>query len=148
MTVREGAPVGHLRFGGMGPAVAWLAEALGDLMHREPTSYVALLALDLDRALQWYQALELAEVPYLSYIDDQSFRFRPGIEVTDIRSSKGLEFDYVVVLGTDAVRFGTDDHSRHLLHVAATRAAHQLWFVSTDTPSRLIPPNLSGLPGS
>ncbi|MGB0589174.1 MAG: UvrD-helicase domain-containing protein [Myxococcota bacterium] len=147
-TVREGAPVGHLKFGGMGPAVAWLAEALGDLMHREPTSYVALLALDLDSALQWYQALELAEVPYLSYIDDQSFRFRPGIEVTDIRSSKGLEFDYVVVLGADSVRFGVDDHSRHLLHVAATRAAHQLWFVSTDRPSRLIPEGLPGLPGS
>ncbi|MDP6942799.1 MAG: ATP-binding domain-containing protein [Myxococcota bacterium] len=144
-TVREGAPVGHLQFGGMGEAVAWLAEALDDLMHREPTSYVALLAPDLDQARLWYQALELAEVPYLTLIDDQSFRFRPGIEVTDIRSSKGLEFDYVVVLGANATHFGDDDHARHLLHVGATRAAHQLWLVSTGRPSPLIPPGLSGL---
>ena len=126
-TVREGAPVGHLKFGGMGAAVAWLAEALGDLMHREPTSYVALLALDLDSACQWYQALELAEVPYLSYIDDQSFRFRPGIEVTDIRSSKGLEFDYVVVLGADAHRFGYDDHLGVGVGVGACACARTPW---------------------
>jgi len=144
-TVREGAPVGHLAFGSTGEAVAWLAEALVDLMNREPTAYVALLTADLDQAVLWYQALELAEVPYLSLVDDQSFRFRPGIEVTNIRSSKGLEFDYVLVLGADAAHFGLDDHSRHLLHVGATRAAHQLWLVSTGRPSRLIPAGLSGL---
>jgi DNA helicase-2/ATP-dependent DNA helicase PcrA len=29
--------------------------------------------------------------------------------------------------------------ARHLLHIGVTRAAHQLWLVSTGEPSSLIP---------
>jgi DNA helicase-2/ATP-dependent DNA helicase PcrA len=55
---------------------------------------------------------------------------------------KGLEFDYVVVVETNAATFGTDEESRHLFHIAATRAAHQLWLVATAAPTALIPPSL------
>ena len=144
-TQRVGAPVGHLAFSDMGEAVAWLGEALSDLLRREPTAYVAVLCADLDAAVSWYQALELAEVPRLGFVGEQDFSFSPGIEVTDIRSSKGLEFDYVVLVGVDREHFPEHDQSRYLLHVGATRAAHQLWLVSTGHPSRLIPDGLPGL---
>ncbi|HEY5283771.1 MAG TPA: ATP-binding domain-containing protein, partial [Polyangia bacterium] len=65
--------------------------------------------------------------------------FRPGIDVTDVRQVKGLEFDYVVLLDVNATSYGSDDESRHLFHIAATRAAHQLWLIVTGKPSLLIP---------
>jgi len=145
---RAGAPVAHLRFGDMGAAATWLAPALTDLVAREPTANVALLAADLTVARDWYEVLERSQVPNLSLVDEQDFSFAPGIEITDIRSSKGLEFDYVVILAADARHFPAQDAARHLLHVGATRAAHQLWFVSTGVPSPLIPAGLPGLAGA
>jgi DNA helicase-2/ATP-dependent DNA helicase PcrA len=144
-TTREGAPVAHLAFGELGEAVAWIAHALTYLVSREPLASVALLTPGTARAAMWFNALDRAEVPRLEHIEDQDFSFGPGIEVTDIRSSKGLEFDYVLVLDADEAQFGPTPSSRHLLHVAATRAAHQLWFVSTGRPSQLLPESLSGL---
>ena len=142
---RDGVPVAHLRFDDMGAAATWLAPALTDLMAREPTANVALLTADLGAARDWYAVFERAEVPHVSLVDDQDFSFAPGIEVTDVRSSKGLEFDYVVLLGVDARTYPVLAASRHLLHVGATRAAHQLWIVSTGLPSPLVPPGLPGV---
>ena len=130
-TTREGAPAAHLEFSELGEAVAWVAEALTDLMRREPLASVALLTPNPARSISWYDALDRSEVPSISLVDDQDFSFSPGIEVTDIRSSKGLEFDYVIVLDVDSDHFPDSANARHLLHVGATRAAHQLWFVST-----------------
>ena len=45
----------------------------------------------------------------------------------------------VVLVDVNASSFSGDDESRHLLHIGATRAAHQLWLVSTGKPSPLIP---------
>lgn len=142
---REGAPVGHLRFDSKGSAATWLGPALQDLMRREALASVAVLCPDLAQATDWYQILERSQVPYLSLVAEQDFSFAPGVEVTDIRSSKGLEFDYVVLVGCDLEHFPDRDEKRHLLHVGATRAAHQLWIVSTGTPSPLIPKDLPGL---
>jgi DNA helicase-2/ATP-dependent DNA helicase PcrA len=72
----------------------------------------------------------------------QDFAFAPGVEVTDVRQVKGLEFDYVVLVDTNASTFGTDDESRHLFHIAATRAAHQLWLLVTGPPSPLVPSSI------
>ena len=63
----------------------------------------------------------------------------PGIDVTDVRQIKGLEFDYVVVLDPTRQNYPARDQARHLLHIAATRAAHQLWVFSTGNPSLLLP---------
>ncbi|TNF27638.1 MAG: DNA helicase UvrD [Deltaproteobacteria bacterium] len=142
---RAGVPVAHLAFDDMGSAVTWLAPALTDLMAREPTANVALLAPDLGTAREWYGVFDRAEVPHLALVDDQDFSFAPGVEVTDIRSSKGLEFDYVVLLSVDAPHYPRQPAARHMLHVGATRAAHQLWLVSTGVPSPLIPEGLAGL---
>ena len=54
------------------------------------------------RAL-YYEALAHAEVPSLRLVADQDFSFSAGIDVTDVRQSKGLEFDIVILLEvTDA----------------------------------------------
>ena len=147
-TVREGAPAAHLAFDELGEAVAWLAEALADVMRREALASVALLTPTTSLALSWYDALDRSEVPSINLVDDQDFSFAPGIEVTDIRSSKGLEFDYVILLDVDTAHFPDTANARHLLHVGATRAAHQLWFVSTAQPSTLLPDTLVGILGS
>jgi DNA helicase-2/ATP-dependent DNA helicase PcrA len=139
---RSGAPVEAHRFPGTGAGVAFLAEALRPLVTREPRATVAVLARHPEQADRWFEGLQRAEVPSLRRVRAQDFSFQPGIEVTDIRQVKGLEFDYVVLVDVNAATFGQDDESRHLLHIGATRAAHQLWLVVTGTPSPLIPPAL------
>jgi len=139
---RSGAPVEAHRFPGTGAGVAFLAEALRSLPAREPRATVAVLARHPEQADRWFDGLARAEVPSLRRVRAQDFSFHPGVEVTDIRQVKGLEFDYVVLVDANATTFGTDDESRHLFHIGATRAAHQLWLIVTSTPSPLIPPGL------
>ena len=139
---RSGAPVEAFRFPGAGAAVAFLGEALRDLMAREPRATVALLARHPEQADRYHDGLVRAEVPSLRRVRGQNFSFRPGVEVTDVRQVKGLEFDYVVMLDTNTASYGRDDESRHLFHIGVTRAAHQLWLVATGTPSPLVPPEL------
>jgi DNA helicase-2/ATP-dependent DNA helicase PcrA len=84
----------------------------------------------------------MADIPNLRRIRAFEFAFRPGVEVTDIKQVKGLEYDYVILVDVNASTFPDDDEARHLLHIGATRAAHQLWLVTTAEPSPLIPPAL------
>jgi DNA helicase II / ATP-dependent DNA helicase PcrA len=137
---RSGAPVEHHHFPSQGAAVAFLADAIRPLMTREPRATVAILARHAEQADVYYEALRMAEIPRLSRIRHYEFAFRPGVEITEIRQVKGLEYDYVVLIDVNASTYPTDDDSRHLLHIGATRAAHQLWLVSSGPPSALIPP--------
>ena len=135
---RHGAPVEVFRFPGVGAAVAFLAEALRDLAAREPRATVALLARYPEQADRYHEGLRRAEVPALRRVRAQEFAFRPGVEVTDVRQVKGLEFDYVVMLDANTTSYGRDDESRHLFHIGVTRAAYQLWLVATAAPSPLL----------
>lgn len=136
---RSGAPVEHFNFTESGEAVAFVSEALRNLVNAERFASVAVIARYPEQADIWYEGLVRGEVPNLSRVADQDFSFRPGVEVTDITQVKGLEFDYVIIVEAGAATFPEDDESRHLLHIAATRAAHQLWVVSCGTPSALLP---------
>jgi DNA helicase-2/ATP-dependent DNA helicase PcrA len=139
---RGGVPVDLFRFGDSGDAVGFLAEALRELVQTEPRSSVAVIARYPEHADLYYEGLKKAEVPYLRRIADQDFPFKPGIDVTDVRQVKGLEFDYVVLVEVTESTYGEDDEARHLLHIAATRCSHQLWVVASGTPSRLLPAEL------
>jgi len=139
LATRQGAPVEFHGFHDVGAAVAFLGEALRSLGLEEPRANVAVIARDPERADVYFRGLEHAEVPRLARIRDQDFGFRPGVEVTDIRQVKGLEFDYVVLVDVTAGQYPVDDESRHLLHIGATRAAHQLWVVAAGPPSPLLP---------
>jgi hypothetical protein len=116
-------------FGDTGEAVAFLAEALRNLIQREPTASVALITRYPQQADVYHDALRIAEVPKLRRVGRQDFSFTPGIDVTDVRQVKGLEFDYVVILDPTSQNYPEVVESRHLLHIAATRAAHQLWLL-------------------
>jgi DNA helicase-2/ATP-dependent DNA helicase PcrA len=136
---RYGAPVELFQFGGSGEAVGFLSEALRSLVSSEPLSSVAIITRYPEQADLYYTGLRHGEVPNLRRIADQDFPFRPGVDVTDVRQVKGLEFDYVVIVECNRSTFPADDETRHLLHIAATRAAHQLWVFSTGQPSVLLP---------
>jgi DNA helicase-2/ATP-dependent DNA helicase PcrA len=139
---RTGAAVEHHHFPSQGAAVAFLADAIRPLMSREPRANLVILARHAEQADMYYEALKMAEIPRLRRVRHFEFSFRPGVEVTEIRQVKGLEYDYVVLVDVNASTYPTDDESRHLLHIGATRAAHQLWLVSSGPPSQLIPPEL------
>lgn len=142
LIAREGAPVGFFEFSDPGESVAFLGEALRGLMQREPSASVALISRYPQQADIYYEALRVAEVPKLRRVRREDFSFSPGIDVTDVRQVKGLEFDYVVLL--DPTRQNYPDHvqSRHLMHIAATRAAYQLWLVCSGEHSPLLPEEL------
>ncbi len=142
LATRDGAPVELFRFAHAGDAVGFLSEALRSLMAEEPNCTVCVVSRYVEQADIYYEGLKKGEVPFLRRIAYQDFPFRAGVDVTDIRQVKGLEFDYVVLLDVTESSFPEDDESRHLLHIAATRAAHQLWVIVPGKPSRLLPEEL------
>jgi DNA helicase-2/ATP-dependent DNA helicase PcrA len=142
IATRPGVPVELLRFTDPGQAVAVLSDELLSLMRREATASVALIARHAAQAELYYQGLRRADLPGLRRVAEQDFSFAPGIEVTDVSQVKGLEFDYVVLLDVDQSTYPDEPASRYLLHIAATRAAHQLLLVACRTPSPLLPAEL------
>jgi DNA helicase-2/ATP-dependent DNA helicase PcrA len=139
---RSGAPVELFPFAHTGNAMAFLSEALRELMNEEPNASVAVVTRFPEQADVYFAGLTRAEVPRLRRIADQDFPFKPGIDVTDVRQVKGLEFDYVVLVEVNEGSYPTDDEARHLLHIGATRAAHQLWVVTAGKPSPLLPADM------
>jgi DNA helicase-2/ATP-dependent DNA helicase PcrA len=139
---RSGAPVEAHRFPEAGAAVAFAGESLRSLFAREPLATVAVIARHPEQADVYYEGLRQSEVPYLRRVRAQDFAFRPGVDVTDVRQVKGLEFDYVLLVDASASTYPADEESRHLFHIAATRAAHQLWILVTGpVASPLIAPD-------
>lgn len=142
VATRSGAPVDLFSFGHGGDSVAFLTEALRDLTHSEPRASIAVVARYPEHADAYYEGLRKGELAHLRRIARQDFPFKPGIDVTDIRQVKGLEFDYVVLVEVSESSYPADDEARHLLHIGATRAAHQLWILATGKPSPLLPQEL------
>ena len=139
LIARSGAPVELHELGDIGEAVAFLAEGLRSLMHREPTASAVVLARYAEQADAYYAGLQRAEIPRLRRVRRDDFSFTPGVDITEVSQVKGLEFDYVVMVDVNASVYPDNRESRHLLHIGATRAAHQLWIVSSGEPSPLLP---------
>jgi DNA helicase-2/ATP-dependent DNA helicase PcrA len=142
LIARDGADVAYFEFTDTGEAVAFLGEALRGLMQREPTASVALISRYPQQADVYYDALKIAEVPKLRRVRREDFTFTAGIDVTDVRQVKGLEFDYVVLLDPSRQNYPDAIQARHLLHIAATRAAYQLWLINAGDRSPLLPKDL------
>jgi ATP-dependent DNA helicase UvrD/PcrA len=139
LAARNGEPVELHEFGDVGEAVAFLADSLRNLMQREPTASCAVIARHPEQADAYYDGLRRAEVPALRRVRRDEFNFQPGVDVTDVAQVKGLEFDYVVMVDVNTVSYPDAPWARHLLHIGVTRAAHQLWLLSTSEPSALVP---------
>jgi DNA helicase-2/ATP-dependent DNA helicase PcrA len=139
IATRSGAPIELFQFAHSGDGVGFLAEVLRELVRGEPLASVALISRYPEQADIYYRGLANAEVPNLRRSTERDFPFKPGIDVTDVRQIKGLEFDYVVLLEVSEASYPKEDEARHLLHIAATRAAHQLWVTTSGKPSPLLP---------
>lgn len=133
---REGAPVGVLRFPSEAQAQLFLAGALRDLTDREPNASVGVIAKDAEAARRLYKLM--AELVEARLVEEGAFTFEPGIDVTNVDDVKGLEFDYVVVPDATAQAYPESDEARRRLHVAVTRASHQLWILAGGAPSPLL----------
>jgi len=138
ITTRSGPPVELFRHSDHGAGIAALADALTTLSAAEPMASVALLTPSRALSDLYFEGLARCDVPRLHQVTRQDFRFAPGIEITEIEQVKGLEFDYVVLIGIDADHFPDTPKARRLLHVGATRAVHQLWVTHVGTPSPML----------
>jgi DNA helicase-2/ATP-dependent DNA helicase PcrA len=138
LTVRSGPPVEFFAFTDHGAAVGFLADALKVLVRDEPLASVALVTPNAGLSAMYYDGLRRADVPHLSRVVDEEFSFSPGVEIVEARAVKGLEFDYVVIIDASAMSYPDLPAARRLLHVAATRAIHQLWVTTVGTPSPIL----------
>jgi DNA helicase-2/ATP-dependent DNA helicase PcrA len=141
---RHGPPVELYTFASIGESVAWLADVLKQLASDDPHANVALVSRFAPHADAYYDGLLRAEVPQLRRVAKQDFTWEPGVDVTDVRQTKGLEFDEVVLLETTAASYPDNAPARHALYVGATRAAHQLWCVSSEGPSPVVTQAVEG----
>ncbi|MBK9072782.1 MAG: ATP-binding domain-containing protein [Myxococcales bacterium] len=139
LAARDGEPVELHEFGDVGEAVAFLGDALRNLMAREPSASCAVVSRHPEQADLYYEGLRRTDIPAMRRVRRDEFTFQPGVDVTDVTQVKGLEFDYVVMVDVNAASYPAANWARHLLHIGVTRAAHQLWLVSTGEPSPLIP---------
>ena len=142
LAARSGAPIELHAFGDVGEAVGFLGDALRKLLLHEPNASVAVVSRYTEQADTYYGGLLRSEVPHLRRIRNHEFSFVPGIDVTDVSQVKGLEFDYVIMVDVNESSYPIGIESRHLLHIGMTRAAHQLWLVSTSEICPLLPESL------
>jgi DNA helicase-2/ATP-dependent DNA helicase PcrA len=138
LTTRSGPPVEIFHYTEHGACIASLADALHALASEESLASVAVLTPTRELSELYYRGLAQGEVPRLRWVQQQNFAFTPGVEVTEIDQVKGLEYDYVVLVGCDLAHFPSDAKSRRLLHVGATRAVHQLWVTCVGEPSPIV----------
>jgi DNA helicase IV len=133
---RDGVPVGFFQFPDDAQAHLFVAGAVRDLIASEPHASVAVIAADVEDARRFHELV--AELPESRLVLHGEFSFDPGIDVTDVDNAKGLEFDYVIVPDATAAAYPVTDDARRRLHVAVTRASHQLWLVAGGPGTPLV----------
>ncbi len=138
IATRHGPPVELFTFSSPGESVAFLADTLKELAQAEPYANVAIVARFAPQADLYADGLVRAEVPNVRRVAKQDFTWEPGVDVTDVRQTKGLEFDEVVLVETTASSYSTAPTARHAMYVGATRAAHQLWCIASGEPSPIV----------
>lgn len=136
---RNGPPVQRFAFPTEQQSQIFLSGALRSLLDREPRASVGVLARDLAAARRIHELLRDRSDARLVLHGD--FTFAPGVDVTDVESAKGLEFDYVVVPDATAEAYPVTHDARRRLHVAVTRTSHALWLIAGGAAtSALLPP--------
>lgn len=124
-TKRIGGPVVKTQVQHIAHASMVMSDALADLVRREPKATIAIICNNTDTASQLYE--ELADIGGVRLVLDQGFNFKPGIDITTVDQIRGLEFDYVIIPDADRVNYPENNRARKRLHLAVTRAIHQLW---------------------
>ncbi len=137
VALREGSPVARTVFPNEGQMVVFLSETLTDLMDSEPQASVAIITKSEEYAQALYHLLR--DVPRVRLVERGAFEFKPGIDITPAAEVKGLEFDYVVIPDASLGVYTERPQDRRLLHVALTRAIHQLWVISLGQMASILP---------
>lgn len=135
IATRNGPPVELFTFASQGEATLFLADQLKQLARTEPHANIAIVARFPQQADVYYEGLARADVPNVRRVAKLDFPWEAGVDVTDIRSTKGLEFDEVILVDVNESSFPNTAPARHALYVGATRAAHQLWCVASEPPA-------------
>lgn len=138
IALREGQPVARTLFPSEGQMVIFLSETLTELMDSEPLASVAIITKNEEYAEALYKLL--IDVPRVRLVERGGFEFKPGIDITPASEVKGLEFDYVVIPDANRGVYVDRPQDRRLLHVALTRAIHQLWVIAVGQPAAILPP--------
>ncbi len=146
IATRHGPPVELFEFTSPGEAVAFLSDALRTLAREAPDANVAIVSRFAQQADVYYEGLLRAEVPNVRRVAKQDFTWDAGFDVTDVRQTKGLEFDEVILVDTNAASYPDSAPARHALYVGATRAAHQLWCTTSEEPSPVVRAALANVP--
>ncbi len=135
--LRDGAPVSRSVLSSEGHVAVAITDVLTKLTTEQPQTCVAVIARHAQGARLIHQVLSRALDARLVLEGD--FSFAPGIEVTEVAEVKGLEFDYVIVPDASLRQYPDTPEARRMLHVAVTRAAHQVWMLSPGTASPILP---------
>lgn len=135
--IRDGLPVARTLFPDEGQMIVFLSETLTNLVTNEPLASIAIITKTWDYALSLYKLLE--NIPKVRLVEGGEFEFKPGIDITPGSEVKGLEFDYVIIADVNYSVYHDKPEDRRLLHVAATRAIHQLWVISVYRESVILP---------
>jgi DNA helicase-2/ATP-dependent DNA helicase PcrA len=135
-SLRDGQDVTISTFPNEGLAMIAISEALYHLMEKEHLASVAIICENEENAQRFYEGL--ANLDQVRLVTDGEFEFKPGIDVTDVSQVKGLEFDYVIIPDANLMYYPDTAVARRTLHIAITRAVHQLWVIAPGKPSDII----------
>lgn len=130
---KEGVPVTLTSYASEGHLATSLRDVISDLTEREPLAAIAVIASKGSTAQRlWGYFKDLDNVRLAI---DGEFAFKPGVDFTEVAQVKGLEFDYVIVPDAGFNVYKDTREARKKLHLAATRAIHQLWLIAMVRPS-------------
>jgi DNA helicase IV len=135
-SIREGRDVVFTAVPNEGLAVVEMTDVLNQLSGREPLASVAIICENEENARHFYEALS-GNLDVRLVIDGE-FSFKPGIDITYVSQVKGLEFDYVVLPDVNLGVYPNTPVARKSLHIAITRAVHQLWVMSVGKKSDIL----------
>ena len=86
---------------------------------------IAVILKNEVSAREYYNELsELVNDKPINLIDNEYCKYDKGINILSARLSKGLEFDYVIIV--NANEYENNEEDRRLLYIATTRALHEL----------------------
>ena len=135
-SIREGRDVIFSHYPNEGLAIVAITEALSQLSSNEPLASVAIICENEENASHFYESL--TSTLDVRLVIDGEFSFKPGIDVTNVSQVKGLEFDYVILPDVNVGTYPDSPVARRALHIAITRAVHQLWVISVGKKSDIL----------
>ncbi len=122
---KHGGPVLKTQVQHRAHASLLLNDALIELTTRESQASIAIICDNVQTARDFFEELE--DVGNIRLVLEDDFSLSPGIDITTTDQIRGLEFDYVIIPDADKINYPVTSKARKRLHLASTRAIHQLW---------------------